>query len=558
MFKPSWHTAIVNGFEGLKTKQFLLHGNTADLWLKEQTGELNPNAVESSLPQQINLSTYLQERMLSKFHVILTYQVGEGIEVVKGQEILKHYTGTPQPFARNTPLNTIDTLQKINLFLDHYSIHNKKSIHVSFIIKDAHLITPNEASNLYYELNTLSSVLKSWSQPNPNQYYHLVSFIIAEQLNEINRLLRTNSLAQHVHVSLPDAVEIESNLKVLAPFYTDTLKDFPDLSVLANKLKGLSLLSLNHLLKNAKFTQQPIDTKGVANLRKSLVEKESNGLIEFIESKRSLDDLKGQTAFVEYLRTDLKLFREGVIKAVPMGYLFSGPVGCGKSFTVNCIAGEAQVPAVVIKNFRDKWVGSSEGNLEKIFQLIRALGQCIVFVDEADQALGKRDQGSSGSDVGGRLYGMMAEFMSNPDHRGKILWILATSRPDLVEIDLKRPGRIDTKIPLLPTLTKQESYDLIRTLMKVQGMEISATFKPSLEIPLLLTPGAVTAMTSQLFKQWYLTKTDPNILLAKYLKTYEPPIPEERLKFQMRLSLEETTEPSLVPAIARKLAAASV
>ena len=51
------------------------------------------------------------------------------------------------------------------------------------------------------------------------------------------------------------------------------------------------------------------------------------------------------------------------------------------------------MPVVKLKNFRDKWVGSSEGNLEKIFRLIRALGRCIVFIDEADQTLGRRESG---------------------------------------------------------------------------------------------------------------------------------------------------------------------
>jgi len=54
---------------------------------------------------------------------------------------------------------------------------------------------------------------------------------------------------------------------------------------------------------------------------------------------------------------------------------------------------------VTMRNFRDKWVGSTEANLEKIFSLIHALGRCIVFVDEADQALGKRQGGSGDSGV---------------------------------------------------------------------------------------------------------------------------------------------------------------
>ena len=48
------------------------------------------------------------------------------------------------------------------------------------------------------------------------------------------------------------------------------------------------------------------------------------------------------------------------------------------------------MPVVTLRNFRDRWVGSTEANLEKIFALLHALGRCIVFVDEADQATGRR------------------------------------------------------------------------------------------------------------------------------------------------------------------------
>ena len=152
-----------------------------------------------------------------------------------------------------------------------------------------------------------------------------------------------------------------------------------------------------------------------------------------------------------------------------MGYLFCGPVGTGKTFFVECLAGEAGVPVVKMKNFRDKWVGSTEGNLERIFRLLHALGRCIVFVDEADQALGRRESSSNDSGVSGRIYSMIAEEMSDTDNRGKILWILASSRPDLIEVDLKRPGRIDVKIPLFPTLEPREGFTLLRALCKRVG-----------------------------------------------------------------------------------------
>ena len=120
----------------------------------------------------------------------------------------------------------------------------------------------------------------------------------------------------------------------------------------------------------------------------------------------------------------------GDLKALPKGYLICGPVGTGKTYLVECLAGEAGVPVVKLKNFRDRWVGSSEGNLEKIIGLVRALGRCMVFIDEADQALGRRSAESGDSGLSGRIYAMIAQEMSDPDTRGRVIWILASSRPD--------------------------------------------------------------------------------------------------------------------------------
>ncbi len=136
-----------------------------------------------------------------------------------------------------------------------------------------------------------------------------------------------------------------------------------------------------------------------------------------------------------------------------MGYLIAGRIGTGKTFLVQCWAGELGIPCVVFKNFRDRWVGATESNLEKIFAVLRALGQVVVFVDEADQAAGKREGGDGDSGLSGRVYSMLAKEMSDTRNRGRIIWVFATSRPDLLEVDLKRQGRLDVHIPLFPPET---------------------------------------------------------------------------------------------------------
>jgi SpoVK/Ycf46/Vps4 family AAA+-type ATPase len=236
-----------------------------------------------------------------------------------------------------------------------------------------------------------------------------------------------------------------------------------------------------------------------------------------------------------------------------MGYLLCGPVGTGKTYMVECLAGEAGVPVVKLKNFRDKWVGSTEGNLEKIFRLLHALGRCYVFVDEADQALGKRDSGNSDSGLSGRIYSMLAEEMSNTHNRGKILWVLASSRPDLIEVDLKRPGRIDVKIPIFPTTTAAESFHLIRALAKRRGLAIEESHFAELEpmLPLLLTPGAAEALAIKVYRLARVESIEPFAALKSCLIDYQNPVPPEVMEFQMQLAIREASDLDFVPPTLR-------
>ena len=92
---------------------------------------------------------------------------------------------------------------------------------------------------------------------------------------------------------------------------------------------------------------------------------------------------------------------------------------------------------------------------------------------------------------------MIAQEMSDSGNRGRVLWLLASSRPDLIEVDLKRPGRVDVKVPLLPTSTPAESAQLIGAL--AEALRTRARARSDLQrleprMPTLLTPGAAEAL----------------------------------------------------------------
>ena len=179
----------------------------------------------------------------------------------------------------------------------------------------------------------------------------------------------------------------------------------------------------------------------------------------------------GHEAACRRLREDAQLISEGHADAAPMGYLICGPVGTGKTFLAECYAGSIGIPCVKLKNFRSKYVGETEGNLQRVLTVMRSLGPVIVIIDEADASLGDRNQqGDSGTS--GRVFSMIAQQMGDTRYRGRIIWMLLTSRPDLLPIDLKRQGRAEVHIPLFYPDNEEEIRQMFQVMVRKNGVDV--------------------------------------------------------------------------------------
>ena len=119
------------------------------------------------------------------------------------------------------------------------------------------------------------------------------------------------------------------------------------------------------------------------------------------------------------------------------------------------MSGEIGMPCVMLKNFRSKYVGETEGNLERVLSVLRAMGPVVVVIDEADAALGNREaEGDSGTSS--RVFSMIAAQMGDTRYRGKILWMLLTAVPTCCpSISSARAARRSTsRCSIRPTRTK--------------------------------------------------------------------------------------------------------
>ena len=138
-------------------------------------------------------------------------------------------------------------------------------------------------------------------------------------------------------------------------------------------------------------------------------------------------------------------------KSLRGGLLLYGPPGCGKTFLARAVAGAmgAAFISLSIVDVLNMWIGSSERNLHDLFVSARAHAPCVLFLDEID-ALGHKRSQLNSSAMRTVVNQLLTELDGVDGNNDGVFVLAATNAPWDIDSALRRPGRLDRTVLVLP------------------------------------------------------------------------------------------------------------
>ncbi|WP_229051475.1 26S protease regulatory subunit [Aeromicrobium sp. Leaf350] len=133
--------------------------------------------------------------------------------------------------------------------------------------------------------------------------------------------------------------------------------------------------------------------------------------------------------------------------------LMYGPPGCGKTFIARAIAGDlgASFIHVTLADLVSKYLGDSEKAIRSVFRNARAAAPCVIFMDEFDALGGRRTSGGAGAQSLRMIVTQLLEELDGVSSvNDGVYFLAATNRPWDIDSALRRPGRIDKTVLVLP------------------------------------------------------------------------------------------------------------
>ena len=498
---PVWAEELKRRYLRGEASVFILHGNVHDLVLDGD--------------ELISVADFLTHSVFEKKDIVVRYNLSTGCRFAKKAAKVE---GVEALLLERAPDKVLPVLERLV-----FSQNN-----VALVLEYAEMLAPAGEASFSSEADRLSVVmLQRWSLAPQLEASDNIVILMAEIAGELHPKIVANPRVAAVKIPMPaiddrkavirkvnpaldpasidrlatitaglKSIQIKSILQPATPGDDDPearyrfIKTLVPDEVRARKLaavtQGMPRDEIQQLIgptpagAPAAVREEPHEEilRLIGKRKREVIERECFGLIEFVDAAHDFSVVGGIEEIKKELVSIARNIREGRTARVPMGLLFTGPMGTGKTFVAEAFVNESGLTGIKLKNFRSKWVGSTESNLERILGVIHGIGNVIVILDEADRSFGSGggdDEGGDGG-TGSRVVARIKEFMSDTANRGRVLFILMTNRPDKLDIDIKRAGRLDRKIPFLYPQTCDEVEQIIAAQIRKHKLTTAIEF----------------------------------------------------------------------------------
>lgn len=537
-----WYAEIVQKWQAGIAHMFLLHGNTGDTVDGVRT-------VQDAL---------ISSGLCAKRDVIACYDRSSGITF----PLASHRQGFYQAIGLDVPPEGEDMLptDPVGAFrLIEQVLRKAKQqdgMHVPLaaaVISFAETIVPaNDISAMGADDRTALVTLQRWARDPQLVAVGPPIFLIAENLADVHPALRNaSSRIEAINIPYPNHEERTAYIEKLSETQGVPVEDVRRAAAMT---AGLKRVHIEDIVLRAKLENRPVDAGLIKARKDEIVRAEFAEVLELMDPEHGFEAIGGMEYVKDFFRRNvINPIKTGNLRRVPLGVLLTGPPGTGKTLLAQTIAKESGIncAALNLSKIFDKWVGSSEKSLEKALACLDALAPVLVIVDEIDQAgLNRENSGDSG--VSNRLFKRLLEYMSDTKRRGKTVFLGLSNRPDLLDAALKRPGRFDRKIPVLPP-DAGERQSIFEVMFKKYGIAYDA----DLDIFAEATDGYTGAEIEALVLKALEIAEDggsekvSNTHLAKALDAYVPTTRD--IQAQVRLAIAECNDKDMLPPAYRHL-----
>ncbi|NJD03388.1 MAG: ATP-binding protein [Ruminiclostridium sp.] len=447
-----WYKDFLNKYKSGISHEFLFYFNVRDL-----------------VDNYRHIDRYIHEEFIKQrgFGIVAFYDISRGLTFLDA--------GMEKEFniiTANEAVNFMNSMpSKLFPFIDK-ALKNTKM--VLFIDHAEKIIPAGDISSMSVEERVTLIWICEWSVNARISSVGSAIFMLADNLADVSReILKSSFRIEPVLVELPGECQRKSYIEHLlkdSNISSDiTVDEFAKLS------SGLSKKSIKDIKLKAEAEEVPVSFEFIKDKKHSVLQKEYGDVLEFIYPEIGFEDIGGMARAKNYLLKNIvQPVKKGDLRRVPMGILLCGPSGTGKTLLVNALAKASGFNCVKIDMSRilGQYVGESEKNFKKCLLGAQSQQPVIVFVDEIDTAFRRGDSGDSG--VSRNIFSEFLQFTGNTNNRGKVIFIAATNRPDLLDAALKRAGRFDKKIPiLLPEAS--ERAEIFRIMLGKYGFEADIT-----------------------------------------------------------------------------------